>query len=698
MITLKRTSTTIAVALLVAALAVVAYTPALRGAFLWDDDAHVTRPELRGTDGLRRIWTEPEATQQYYPVTHTAFWVQHRLWGDRTVGYHVTTLLLHLAGAWMLWRILLRLGVPGAGFAAALFALHPVHVESVAWISELKNTLSGALGLGAVLLLLQTRTGARWSREGARTDAGSSTLLYVLALVVFAAALLAKSVAGTLALALPILGWWQRGRLSVRDDVVPILPFVGLAVAAGLTTIWVERELIGATGTEFDLSAADRILIAGRSVWFSLKSLFAPVGLTFVYPRWQIDPSEATAWVAPVAVAALLAALWRLRDTIGRGPLAALAFYVVVLGPALGFVDVYPFRFSFVADHFQYLASIGPLAFASAALARLATQPGMRPRAAALVVGVALLVVMAGLTWREAHEYRSGETLWRATVRDNPGSAIGHNNLAIELARRGRVDEAIASARRAGELDPSSAEAHFNLGSILARSGRPEEAVASYRRAAELRPGFAHTHLNLADVLAGLDRDEEALAAYEAALRAEPRLVSAHVGRATLLLRRGRTDDAIEGYRTAARLRPTEPQAWLGLAVAHERRGELGPAVQAYRNAVRLRPDDAVALRGLAVAERRRGRFVEAAQAFTALGRVLASRRMLPEAVAALELAVGAEPADPDAWYWLGEALAVADRRDDAVRAWTTATRLDPGSDGARRAQARLAEPAATAR
>ena len=255
-----------------------AYYPAWHGGLLWDDDAHITRVDLRSLHGLSRIWFDIGATQRYYPVTHSAFWVLHRLFGDATLGYHLLNISLHATAAFLFAVILRRLAVPGAVLAAFIFALHPVHVESVAWITELKNTLSGVLYLSAALAYL-------------RFDMDRRRQWYALALGLFALALLSKTVTATLPAALLVVFWWQRGQLRLREDVLPLLPFFAFGIIGGAVTSWVERTHIGAAGAAFDLSLIERALIAGRAIWFYLAKLVWPANLVFVYPRWNIDSS-----------------------------------------------------------------------------------------------------------------------------------------------------------------------------------------------------------------------------------------------------------------------------------------------------------------------------------------------------------------------------------------------------------------------
>ena len=295
---------------------------------------------------------------------HSAFWVMHRLWGDATLGYHLVNIVLHATSAWLLLRVLRRLAVPGALFAAFLFALHPVQVESVAWISELKNTLSTLFYLLAALAYLrfdETRRPAAWVTTAAW----------------FIAGLLTKTVVATLPFSLVVVLWWRRGSLTWRKDLRPLLPLLVLGIAGGLTTAWVERTYIGATGSEFEFSAIERLLIAGRAVCFYAAQLVWPANLMFTYPRWTVSQAVWWQFLFPASVAAVMFLCWRLRDRT-RGPLTALLLYGIALGPALGFVNIYPFIYSFVADHFQYTATLAGLAFLAAVATTFATATSHR--------------------------------------------------------------------------------------------------------------------------------------------------------------------------------------------------------------------------------------------------------------------------------------------------------------------------------
>ena len=533
----------------------VAYWPAMNGGLLWDDSGHITRPDLQSLHGLWRIWTETGATQQYYPLLHSAFWLEHRLWGDAMFGYHLANVLLHSTAAILLFRILRELDVPGAMLAACIFALHPVCVESVAWVSEQKNTLSTVFYLASALVYVR---GAYW-----------------LAFALFLCALLTKTVTATLPAALLLIVWWKRGRLSWRADVVPLVPWFAVATAAGLYTAWFEREVIGARGEGFSLTLLERILLAGRVIWFYLGKLLWPIDLMFWYPRWAIDAADWRQYWFPAAAVGLTAALALLARR-HRAPLAAFLFFCGTLVPVLGFFNVYPFRFSYVADHFQYLASIGIIVPAAAALA-LASGSLEPTRRSAAHAAIAVLVATLGvLTWRQSTMYVDAETLYRESTRRNPGAWFAYQNLGTLLVEEeGRVPEAIAAYRAALEvgpktprattntvmalikgaslapntpagvsqavayleealrLDPRSAEAHYVFGNVLASSGLPErvpEAIAHYEAALRIRPGHFRTHYNLGTVLMDVpNRQDDAIAQLETAVRIDPESIEARV-------------------------------------------------------------------------------------------------------------------------------------------------------------------------
>jgi tetratricopeptide (TPR) repeat protein len=574
---------------LVAALA--AYFPALQGDFLWDDAGHVTHPALQSWTGLLRIWFEPGVTQQYYPLLHSAFWLEHKLWGDAPLGYHLVNVLQHTAAATLFGLLLRRLAVPGAWLAAWLFLLHPVCVESVAWISEQKNTLSLALYLGAALAYL-------------RFDESRTPRRYVLATGLFLSALLTKTVTASLPAALLVVLWWQHGRLDWRRHAVPLLPWFLLGATGGLFTAHFEHELIGAQGADFALSLLDRFVLSGRVVWFYFGKLLWPLDLMFVYPRWTVDASVWWQWLFPLTALAVLGGLawWSRRS---RGPLAAALFFGGSLFPVLGFLNVYPFVFSYVADHFQYLASLGLFALAGAGLARLPGRAG-----SATTAGLAFIFGL--LTWNQAGIYRDSITLYEATLRRNPDAWLAHHNLAIILCERGQPAEALPHIQRTLALRPDYPEALNSLGDTLRQLGRPGEALAPLERALQLRPKYAEAHNSHGAVLMALGRTDEGRAAFARAVQLQPDYVTALLNLGQALASARLLSEAMPHFSRAVELDPGNPLARLQLGSTLAMQGRYADALPHFETALQYAPDSADIHLRLAMTLRALGRTAEA--------------------------------------------------------------------------------------
>ncbi|HST31007.1 MAG TPA: tetratricopeptide repeat protein [Chthoniobacterales bacterium] len=563
-------------ALALGAITFLVYQPAWNGGLLWDDGNHITAPALRSIHGLVRIWTDPASAPQYYPLLHTVFWIEYKLWGSWPLPYHLINILLHVTSALLLVKVLQNLEIPGAWFAAAIFALHPVQVESVAWIAELKNTLSAVFCLGAALSYL------RFVRDG-------KLRLYLLAFVLFLLGLMVKTVIATLPMAILVTLWWKQGNLEWKRDVKPLVPFFVSGIGSGLVTAWVERKICGAEGQVFDFSLIDRFLIAGRAFWFYLAKLFWPANLVTIYPRWQVNHLTWWQYLFPIGVLFLLGVLWGLRRR-SRGPIAAALIFGVMLFPMLSFLNIAYFMFSFVADHFQYLASIGIFTFFGAGAVRwLDRMQGWR-RLAAGGMGLALLVTLAGLSWAQSHVYQDAETCFRTVIAKNPNSPGAHNNLGTALMDRDAVDEAIVQFRKAVDLQPDYQLASYNLGAALMKRGDAAEAVPTLKAVLRANPSNAKANYSLGTALSAIGDREQAIVAYERALKLEPDFPDAHCNLANLLLEKNETDGALAHYREAVRLQPENPGAHYNLAVGLVRKGEADPAINELQIALRLNP------------------------------------------------------------------------------------------------------------
>jgi protein O-mannosyl-transferase len=561
------------------------YAPAWNGQPIWDDEIHITRPELRSLNGLARIWTDPSAAPQYYPVLHTLFWLEYKLWDGSVLPYHLITIFCHALLALLLLLILRRLSIPGAWLAAFVFALHPVHVESVAWFSEIKNTLSGALVAAAALVYLNY-------------DENRHRAAYVAALLLFVTALLTKTAVVALPVVLLILFWWKRGSLSWRRDVLPLVPFFALAVAAGIVTVWVEQKFCAEHGEAFDFSFFDRCLIAGRLFWFYLGKIFWPTNLSLIYVPWTIDSRQLWQYLFPIAAFALVIGLG-LERRKSRAPFAASLCFVALLFPVLGFFNLSFFMSSpaemrhsaiFRADHFQYLADIPIITFVCAAAARLWVRTRRATRSALSVSGIGVLGLFAFSSWAQSHIYRDTETCFRAVLSKNPQSATAHNNLANVLRQRGALDEAILHYRQALELDPNYEFGRYNLGATLVQKGDAASAIPLLEEALKRDPNKAKAYYSLGTALRQTGRADEATAAYERALQIDPNFLDAHTNLANLLLERGDNAGAMLHYRKAVELDPNSPMTHYNLAVGFARSGRNTEAIAELQTVLRIQP------------------------------------------------------------------------------------------------------------
>lgn len=608
------------------------YMPSIQGDFIWDDDSNVSaNPTLRTIEGLRRIWSDPHSNQQFYPLTHSSFWVEYRLWGLWPTGFRLTNLLLHALVAILLWRALRRLALPGAWAAAAIFALHPLQVESVAWITERKNLLSSVFYMATFLVYW------KWAvADPGRRGRGR----YVAALLLFACALLSKSAVVTLPAVLLLLLWWKRGGLR-RADIQPVVPMFAMGLAMGIATWILEHGHVGASGAAWKLGFAERLIVASRALWFYATKLILPFELNFIYPRWELAGWH---WIFPVAALALPLTLWRRREKIGRGPFVGVAYFGLTLSPALGLIGFYFQIYAFVQDHFQYLACIGLIATAAALAAKhLATR---RLRMSQLLLAL-LLLLLGALTFQRSAIFTDEERLWNATLARNPEAWMAHINLGLLYEAKQRRDEALeqytlalddknllkdkahvniarlmderglsAEAERhyrlALEFNPESVEALIGYGNLLTYAERMDEAIASYRRAIEIEPRAVIARYNLAMRLSHRDENTEAELQLREALRQVPYYVDAMDGLGRILSLQDRHEEAVAQYRTVLRYDPSRAEVHYNLAYSLERLEDPKQAEFHYREAIRLQPTLSGSYNNLAIVLYNKGEYAEA--------------------------------------------------------------------------------------
>ena len=608
-------------AAIIVALTLIAYIPVMAdGGFIWDDDSYVTANRFlqSGWDGLVTMWM-PKKTPQYYPVVFTTFWIENQLWGLHPRGYHVVNVLLHAINAVLVWMLARRLKIPWPWLVGAIWALHPVNVESVAWITERKNTLSALFYLLAALAYVRFDDEEVDEASRALGESGKRWWFYLAALGCFVMALLSKSVTCSLPAALILMMLWQRKRISL-PRLAPLAPFFVIGLLLALNTAKIERDHVGATGEAFDFSIADRFLIASKAILFYPSKIIWPWPVMFIYPRWVIDDTNfAQYWsVAAVALIAIGAIIAYARGH--RGPALALAFFAGTVFPALGFVNVYPMIFSFVADHFQYLASLGIIALVVAALATL-----LKSQQRMMVVAAVVLPVLGGLTWIASMTYYNAETVWRDTLSKNEGAFMPHNNLATELLRRGEdaaergdreqakafMDEADLHLQRALELKPLYDHALTNIADVRRLQGRYEEALGYAQKALDLilskpdvqavlqaggtRP--VSTPLSEATWSVGrlnelLGHNEEALTLYRDALAWNPRNVEVQIELTRLLMKMQREDEAASEFETLIKLQPGNASAMTTLASIRQKQGRDADARDLFARAAEAAPTD----------------------------------------------------------------------------------------------------------
>jgi tetratricopeptide (TPR) repeat protein len=576
---------------------------------------------------LKEVWTSARAV--YYPLVLTTFWTLHKFVGLSPWPYHLLNVLLHAGSAVLLWQVLRQLNVRGAWLGGALWALHPVMVQSVAWVTELKNTQSGFFYLLAIFYFLKWEEKPRMTRIS-RIKGAEEVLVnhprylrFGLSLLFFVLATLSKPSVIMLPLVLGLCVWWRKGRIYWRD-IASLAPFLLISLLASVWTILEQKFHAGAIGVEWAQTWPERLIIAGRAIWFYVAKLAWPYPLIFIYPRWTINSSQLMAYLPLVAAIAGLLALWLIRAKWSRAAFFAAVYYAVCLFPVLGFFSVYFFRYSFVSDHFQYLASMGPLALAGAGIVTACSRLAASGRLSALpstssvvttpLVGIcAVLVLSLGFsTWRQTAAYENLVSLYTGILTKNPACWMAHYNLGIALSDQGDVDGAIAHYRQAIDLRPSYAEAHYNLGRLLVQKGRVNEAIAHYEKALEINPADAESHNNLGSALFANGHVGDAMAHYRKALAIRPDYADASCNLASALLSNGDLDGAIAHYSACLALSPNQFEAQYNLATALFRMGRTDEAIAHFQKVLELRPDNADARANLGSAFLAKGNVIDA--------------------------------------------------------------------------------------
>ncbi len=519
-------------------LIVLAYIPALKASFVWDNTGIVENVFLRTGQGLWKIWVTPWATAEphYWPVVYTIFWIEYHLWGLAPFGYHLVNVLLHAFNTILIWKILQRNSIPGAWLAAAIFGLHPVHVESVAWLIELKDVLSGMFYLVGFLAYMdfENTQNLKW---------------YMLSIGCYVFAVLSKSVAISLPLAILLWYWYKKERLDIKKIFI-LIPF--FAVGA-ILVLWDMHLTRLQTPFHTDLLFIDRFLLAGHAIWFYIGKLSWPSSLTTFYPMWQIKAKDIWQYIYPVMIGIVIVVLWFQRKRIGKGPFIAVLYFIITLGPMLGFIDFEYMVYSFVADRFQYLASIGLIALFVACIVWVTDK---LENSTFAVGSFIILLTLSILTWHQCGFYKDSETLLKYSLTKNPnawsawltlgiiatnngdlveGEKDFHkvleirpensdalNNLAYILSQQGKFDQALSYLYNIVKIKPSDADAYNNIGVILNQQGNFDGAVANFFKALEIRPQYLEARNNLGRCLMQQKKYKEAVNQFLTVLQINP--------------------------------------------------------------------------------------------------------------------------------------------------------------------------------
>jgi Tfp pilus assembly protein PilF len=568
---------------------VLVYLPAFRADFVWDDEQLVTsNPLLRSFSGLAEIWSGGR-TADYFPITNTVFWIEHHIFGENAAGYHAVNIVLQTADALLLWLVLRRLNVPGAWLAGLIFGIHPVHAESVAWISELKNVLAMFFALLSSFFFLRNE---EKHLLGGRTA-------YAVSLLFFLLALLAKTQVVFLPVALMLCGWWRSDRTSAsfRREAIRTWPFFLIAAVLSLVTIWFQNRGIGEeeiVGGSF----ARRLVNAAMAIWWYAGKVFVPARLMSIYHTWRFDSPEPLEWLPLIGLLGLVAVLWWLRDHGTAGFFLAIACFVVALLPVLGFVRMAYLRSgTLVADHLQYFADVSLIALVSASIATVWTRAQRTMKFATGFLVTLLLAAMGTYTFTRAAVFHDEETLWRDNLWKNPDAWQAHVRLGQRLFNQERYAEALVHLERTVQLKPELADNHNLLGLDYCRLNRFEEGIAEYRKALQLKEAksfgatsssIATIRTNLANALTvsanrlrgssdtipdeAMRRYEEAIRQYERALELQPQHPAIHRNLGMLLAKLGRYDEAEAHLRATLQIVPDEPAARATLEEIEARR------------------------------------------------------------------------------------------------------------------------------
>jgi Flp pilus assembly protein TadD len=569
---------TILQALVIAAAVLWIYQPVWHGDWLEDDDQLVTGNSVaHDPSGLWKIWFDPGSLVDYQPIKVSVVWLQWQLWGGDTLGYHLTNVFLHVLSALLVWRLLSKFGLRLAWLGGLIFAIHPAQVESVAWISELKNTLS----LPPFLLAM-----CAWIDYEERGKAGD----YFLALGLFLAAMLCKPTMVMFPVVLLLYAWWKRARIGWHD-VWAGAPFFVVSLALGLVTIWFLHHHVIGDGPIPMGGFFSRLACAGLTIAFYFSTCFLPVGLLPIYPKWVVDPPTLAQFLPWPILLAVLFWSWTKRGSWGRHALLGLGFFLINLAPFVGFNAGSYMIYTWVMDHILYIPMIGLIGLVVAGLGRMENRLAVSYRTYSIGVAAVVLALLAFASHCYAKMFVNSETLWGYELRHNPGSSPAHNNVGNALLQEGRVSEAIGQYDQALGINPNYAEAHYNLGRAFQQTGRSAEAMEQYEEALRINPAEFAANNNLGRVFQQTGHLPEAREQFEQALRIKPDLAEAHFNLGNVLFLSGQLSQAVEQYEQALQTKPDDADTHYNLGVAMLQTGHAPEAMEQFEETLRIKPD-----------------------------------------------------------------------------------------------------------
>ena len=546
------------------------YSPAYHGDWLWDDDVLLTaNPTVQsGTlSGLLKLWFNPDGLD-YFPLSYSLMWLQWQLFGATPTGYHITTIVLHIASGLLLWALLEKMRIPGSWITALIFTIHPACVESVAWVAETKNTLSLALFLASCIF---------WVSQDDAEVGPKRERLYLASLAFFLLAMFAK----TSVVAMPVLtllyAWWKRGKVTMQD-AVRAAPMFLISLVLGIVTIQYQHgRAIGLEELPVG-GIASRIAIAGMAILFYLVTIVWPVNLLPIYPRWDVDPPKAWQFLPWLLIGGAAWWLWtNRRETWARHAIFALGFFLLMIAPVLGFIDISYMRITWVADHFLYLPMIGPLALIVAAVTTWLATREERERAVFTGLAGGLMAFLAFNAFFYAMAWSSEDYLWDHTLLSNHDAWQAHNRLGARKLNRGDLEGAHYHFRNSSRLRPDLGETKNNLAIVLMRKGRVDEAIQTYQEALQASPEIHKIRANLADAYLQAGRFAEARELYEQLLQLSPdnpMLLNKH---GLTLFKLGDKEQAAAEFRRVLEIDPNFAEAAENLKVAL---GQTDPAAE----------------------------------------------------------------------------------------------------------------------